>query len=407
MLRISLVDGNNGYSDVIQNVYVWEEFINAMRVVHLIVGLEVGGAELMLKRLVESSQVGAEITHEVISLTRIGAIGEQLHAAGVRVRALGMRSPRHMPSALFALYKLFRAEKPDIVQTWMYHADLLGGLAARIAGNSNVIWGVRTTDIEANGNRMTSILLRVCAVLSGHIPHTIVCAANASRRVHAERGYDDSRMVVIANGFDLPRLRATAEERAELRALCGFRDDQLVVGLLGRYNPAKDQGNFVCAAGALAKRHKNVRFLLVGRGLDASNQQLNQWISKTGYADRFVLLGERSDVAICLSAMDVFCLSSRTEGFPNVVGEAMAMGVPSVVTDVGDARFLIADTGIVVPKEDSAALAEGLETLIAMPASERAELGRRAKERIYSEFSIDRARERFESIYRSMSSTKR
>jgi glycosyltransferase involved in cell wall biosynthesis len=138
---------------------------------------------------------------------------------------------------------------------------------------------------------------------------------------------------------------------------------------------------------------------MVGRELDASNGQLQNWINETGHPNRFVLLGERSDVPACLAAMDIFCLSSRTEGFPNVVGEAMAMGLPCVVTDVGDAAMLVADTGVVVPKENSTALAAGLSQLLAMSSVERGQLGQRAKERIHREFSMDKARERFESLY--------
>lgn len=138
---------------------------------------------------------------------------------------------------------------------------------------------------------------------------------------------------------------------------------------------------------------------MVGRGLDANNAQLAQWISATGCADRFVLLGERGDVPVCLAAMDLFCLSSRTEGFPNVVAEAMAMGLPCVVTNVGDAAMLVADTGVVVPKEDSAALALGLGQLLAMTPDARQQLGQKARARIHAEFTMELARERFESIY--------
>jgi glycosyltransferase involved in cell wall biosynthesis len=377
-----------------------------VEILHIIVGLEIGGAELMLKRLIESSVSGGEHTHKVVSLTEVGALGLQMSAAGVQVRALGMRSAAHMPRALFALRTLIRNEKPDIVQTWMYHADLLGGLAARMAGNRNVMWGIRTTNVAASGRRVTTALMRLCALLSSSVPKVIVCAANAARDVHARNGYDDARMVVIPNGFDLSRLHATEEGRNALRAQCGFSQADLVVGIVGRFDLAKDHQNFIRAAGITAEQHNTARFLLVGRGLDASNKQLKQWISETGHADRFVLLGERTDVATCLSAMDVFCLSSRTEGFPNVVGEAMAMGLPSVVTDVGDAAFLVGSTGIVVPKENSAALAKGMGALIAMDAGERGGMGLRARERIHADFTIDRVRVRFESIYRSMSTKK-
>jgi glycosyltransferase involved in cell wall biosynthesis len=373
-----------------------------MRILHIIVGLNVGGAELMLKRLVESTSDTSTYRHTVVSLTELGVIGAQLRTAGIETHALGMMSAAGLPWTLVRLTRLIRRLGPDIVQTWMYHADLLGGLAARLAGKRNVIWGIRTTNVEAGGSAATTVVMRICARLSRWVPRTIVCAAEASRRVHEKAGYDGSRMAVVSNGFDLSRLVATRDQRKALRAACGLQPDELVIGMLGRFNPAKDQGNFVKAAGRIARTRPEVRFLLVGRGLDPSNAELNGWIEETGFASRFVLLGERSDVAVCLSAMDVFCLSSRTEGFPNVVGEAMAMGVPCVVTDVGDAAMLVADTGYVVPKEDPAALAAGLEKMVELDPERRAALGEKAKRRITDGFTIESARQRFESIYKSL-----
>jgi len=374
-----------------------------MHVLHIIVGLNVGGAELMLRRLILESQRQGEYVHSVISLTGIGPIGTQLRQAGIDVLALDMKSPLQTLQVLCKLSAMIRCRQPGIVQTWMYHGDLLGGLAARLAGHRNVIWGIRTTDVEAGGTRATTVIMRLCAILSRWIPKTIVCAAEASRKVHVRYGYDSSRMTVIPNGFDLSMLSASPDERRALRQHCGFTDGELVVGVLGRFNPAKDHRNFVTAAGLLAARHPELRFLLIGRGLDHANEELAGWIAATGHAGRFVLLGERSDVAVCLAAMDVFCLSSRTEGFPNVVGEAMAMGLPCVVTDVGDAAFLVGDTGVVVPKQDPAALAEGVSKIVTMAPGLRTALGQRAQERVRAEFTIDRTRERFNHVYRSIS----
>jgi glycosyltransferase involved in cell wall biosynthesis len=370
-----------------------------MYVLHIIAGLNVGGAELMLKRLVEPHDEGTGYRHAVISLTDIGTVGRQLQTLGVEVQALNMRSAADIPRTLWQLVRMIRASRPDVVQTWMYHADLLGGLAARIAGNRNVIWGIRTTEIQSGGSRITSIVRNVCAVLSRQVPHKIVCAAEASRRVHMALGYDAPRMVVIPNGFDLSRLVATPDQRAVLRARCGFSGDDVVVGSVGRFHPVKDQENFVRAAGLLAQQHTRVRFLMIGRGLDAQNRELVHWIQRTGHPDRFMLLGERTDVPTCLAAMDIFCLSSRTEGFPNVVGEAMAMGLPCVVTNVGDAAMLVAATGVVVPKEDPVALAQGLTRVLEMAHGARQQLGHEARARICAEFTIAHARERFEAIY--------
>ena len=371
-----------------------------MNVLHIIAGLDVGGAELMLKRLVDVRQDNRSVRHSVISLTRIGKVGQQLQALGIEVHALDMRSILGIPRVLWQLARLIRASRCDIVQTWMYHADLLGGMAARLAGQRHVIWGIRRTELLTGDSVATRVIRRLCGRLSGWLPHTIVCAAEAARRSHAALGYNAARMVVVHNGFDTTRLTATVDQRLALRAQLGIAADEIVIGSLGSYKPAKDHQNFVRAAGLVAQQQPKVRFLLVGRDIDVSNAELSWSIEQTGHHDRFVLLSERADVQVCLAAMDMFCLHSRTEGFPNVVGEAMAMGLPCVVTDVGDAAVLVADGGVVVPREDSNALAQGLERLVALPTGARRELGQRAKARIHAEFTIERARERFEAVYR-------
>jgi glycosyltransferase involved in cell wall biosynthesis len=373
-----------------------------MKVLHIISGLDVGGAELMLKRLVESSLRNVECEHKVISLTQIGAVGRQIQEFNIEVQALGMKSSWDTPRVLWELVRLIRNIHPDIVQTWMYHSDFLGGLAARLAGNSSVVWGIRTTYVNSGGNKTTALLRQLCAWLSRVLPNTIVCAADASRRAHIKIGYDATRMVVVPNGFDLTRLVATPKERDLMRLQCGLEENHVVIGFMGRFHTDKDQENFVRAASLVMHSHVNARFLMVGRGLDTKNEQLTQWIGMTGDAGRFVLLGERSDVPICLSTMDVFCLSSRTEGFPNVVAEAMSMGLPCVVTDVGYAAMLVADSGVVVPKEDPDALASGIIKLLAMPYETRRMLGKKAKVRIHSEFSMENCTARYNAVYKDV-----
>lgn len=374
------------------------------RVLHVISGLTVGGAEMALYRLVTGSR-GSDYTHAVVALTPDGILGQRLREAGIELTAFDFKAAP--VSNFFGLLSLMRRSRPDIVQTWLYHADMFGGMAARLAGNRNVIWGIRTSELTAGDSRFTVIVRKICAWLSHSVPRAIVCVAEAARRTHAQVGYDAARMVVVPNGFDLTRLVASAEQVRLLRGRCGFGTEEIVVGSLGRFNASKDQHNFVRAAGLLAQQHKHVRFLMVGRGLDAGNAELMRWIAQTGHADRFVLLGERADVPVCLAAMDIFCLSSRTEGFPNAVGEAMAMGVPCVVTDVGDAAMLVADTGVVVPKEDSRALAQGVAGLLALEPDARRQLGQKGRTRVHAEFTVERTRERFEAIYQRLTEEKK
>lgn len=372
-----------------------------MRILHVIIGLNVGGAELMLKRLAESQNGNKNCHCTVISLTKIGVIGSQLQAHGIDVYSIGMRTALGAPYALWQLARLIRNVRPDIVQTWMYHADVLGGLAARLAGIRHIIWGIRTTDIRSC-SRSTSAVRWICALLSKWLPSVIVCAAEASKRTHISVGYAANKMVVVPNGYDFYWLQSTDSERRILREECGIRPDQIVVGCLGRFHTDKDQENFVRAAGFLAPQYSHLRFLMVGSGLSWTNVQLVNWINNAGCRDSFILMGERADVPQCLSAMDIFCLPSRTEGFPNVLAEAMAMALPCVTTDVGDAASLLSDSGIVVAKEDSMALAKGLEQLLMMSQENRLVLGQKAKIRVHAEFSMTRCTKRFDTIYQNI-----
>lgn len=374
-----------------------------LKVLHVIVGLNVGGAELMLKRLVESQIQLPGYEHGVISLTDLGVIGPQLISQGISVRCLGMKGLLGLPKAFFRLLAEMRNFRPDIVQTWMYHADFLGGLAARFAGIRNVVWGVRTTDLEKGGKSATRLIRKLCAYMSGSVPTRIVCAAEASRKAHVAVGYNSQRMLVIPNGFDLSRLIASAEQRRALRASLSLSEDHLVIGSLGRFNPVKDQANFIAATAMLAELNPALRFLMVGRDLTPDNVALTELLDGTGCADRYILLGERGDAAICLSAMDIFCLHSKTEGFPNVLGEAMAMGVPSVVTDVGDAALLLGGNGIVVPAQDAQALSLGLKQMIEFSPEKRRLLSVDAKTRIVEGFTIEQSSKKFRQLYDDLS----
>lgn len=373
-----------------------------MKVFHIIIGLEVGGAELMLKRLIESHQDDLNYSHSVISLTKIGKVGDQLRDVGVSVRALNSEYWFAAPYVLWQLTRLLREERPDIVQTWMYHADLLGGIAARLAGNRNLFWGIRGTAIPQSRFSAAQAVVSLCMLISHFLPKMIICCSESARIAHIELGYDATKMTVIPNGYVLSQFSKISTRRKQLRDEFGFTDINLVIGIIGRFDPLKDYLNFVSAAARLASKVENVRFLMVGRNIDSANEVLTSWISETGFAHKFVTLGERSDIPACLDAMDIYCLSSSHEGFPNVVCEAMAMSLPCVVTRAGDAATIVADTGIVVSAGDSIALSNALMTMVEMDIDDRLRLGNLARERIESQYSIGVSSARFEEVYKTV-----
>lgn len=372
-----------------------------LSITHVIIDLDIGGAELMLKRLVLNSDP-KRYTHRVLVLGVEGVVGKELEHAGIEVCYLGLRGMWDLPMVFIRLLLEIRAHRPSIVQSWMYHSDLLAGLAAKVGTRAKVIWGVRTTDPAVGNAPFTLAIARHCARLSAVLPDRIICAADVSRRSHIKLGYSASRMYVVPNGFDIDRYRLSSNARTQLRNDWGLSETAIVVGAVGRLNDAKDFKNLISALLELMPHFPSLHAVFVGRDLEIENDRVRAWFPTPEFLNRFRFMGERSDMPECLSTLDIFCLSSRSEGFPNVLGEAMASGLPCVTTDVGDAALLVADTGSVVPPENAKALAGAIEVLVNRTPAQRAEIGRRARTRIEEHFSLASTVREYERHYNSL-----
>ncbi|QKQ45392.1 MULTISPECIES: glycosyltransferase family 4 protein [Achromobacter] len=376
-----------------------------LRMLHVITGLGQGGAESVLFRLATYPEAGVE--HTVISLTDEGIYGERLRAAGVAVRALGMKRGRVTLGGFMELRRLIADARPDAVQTWMYHADLIGGLAARLAGVRAIAWGIRNSGEHLErSSRSARLVLRACALLSGRVPKAIVCAAQKAAQRHADKGYRRDRLVVISNGYDLSRYTPDAAARARARAEWGVVGDAPVIGCVARWDPLKDHANLLRAVAALVRdgRDAGLRCVLIGRGMTADNPELGALIDRLGLRERLVLAGPSDDVPAAMNGLDLHVLSSCAEGFPNVVAEAMACGVYCVVTDVGDAAYIVGDTGVVVPAEQAEALARGIETALREVAARgRERAGEPARARVLEHFDLARMVQSYIAVWRRIS----
>lgn len=372
------------------------------KILHIIVGLNVGGAELMLKRLVLQGRQDSNFSHAVLSLTDLGVVGESLQSAGITVYTLDIQSFAHLPKAMWQLTKVIRRIQPDIVQTWMYHADFMGGIVAKALGVKKIIWGIRTTDAQQGNSKAVVLLQRLCAKLSYDIPTLIVCAAHVSKDSHVKVGYDEKKMRVIPNGYELSLLTASQQDRAALRQEIGLSDDDVVIGSMGRFNEAKNPLLFVKLAAELVKIYPSLKFMMVGRDNTWDNVELTQWLSRYHLTDNFRLLGQRTDVAACLKAMDVFCLHSRTEGFPNVLAEALTVGVPAASFDVGDAKYILGELGDVIPQGDLAAMVRSISHIIDTILSDTETLAHwsaKATARMSQHYDIQNVYNQYRSIW--------
>ena len=347
----------------------------------------------------------SEFGTKVISLTEKGAVGLELEASGIAVQAMNMSRALPNPLSLFRLSSMLRKWRPDVIQTWLYHGDLVGGLAAKLAGRRRVVWNVRHSDFDPRHDRRSTIwCARACAALSSRLPSAIVCNSDAAASIHVALGYDGDRMRIIPNGVDVETFRPDSSARSDVREELGVPGDGFLIGLVGRFHPQKDHRGFVDAAGRMASLDGRARFVLCGENVTRDNPVLASWIEVTGYGDRFHLLGVRSDVRRITAALDVSTSSSsHGESFSNAVVEAMACGVPCVVTDVGDSRSIVDDTGIAVPPGSPAALVEAWRSLLDMSASRKSSMGAAARRRAADEYSIETMVARFRELYAEIS----
>jgi glycosyltransferase involved in cell wall biosynthesis len=363
----------------------------AHKILHLITSLERGGAQTMLTQ-VATRLDRARFAPLVVSLIDGGACADELRAASVPVASLGMR--RGLPSlgALARLKHIIRTERPALIASWLYHADLMALLAA---GDVPFAWHIRLSSIEGERNRLRLRLLRRMLAAGSRRPELVLANSEAGRRAHAALGYRPRRWEVVPNGFDVERFRPDPARRARWRREFGIDDAHVLVGMVARVDGMKDHAAFLAAAQFVAPRRAGVRFLLVGAGTD--NLPVPPELS-----GRLQALGERGDVHEILPALDILVLASKGEGFPNVVGEAMACGVPCIASDVGDAAALIGDTGRVVPPANAPALAAAILALVAEGEPARARRGGAARQRILEHYSIDAVVARHAAIYGAM-----
>ena len=340
----------------------------------------------------------------VISLTTKKEIGDWIETLGIPVEALGMRSARLNPVKFLRLVHRLHELNPDAVHTWMYHADLLGGVAARLAGVRAVGWGVRHGNFSPLDNkRSTFWVMKTCSVLSHRIPRKILCCSQVAKDIHISAGYDRSKMVVVPNGFDLSRYGPDTEARLSVRSELGLPKHTPLVGLIARFNPQKNQAGFFEAAKLVHLNCPDAHFLLAGAGVEEHNPTLRDAIRQAGVEANTYLLGRREDIPRLMAALDVLASSSSFgEAFPNVLGEAMACGVPCVVTDVGDSAEIVGETGRVVAVEDMQGLAHHIVEILQLSPKERRALGARARERIRERFEIESVVREYERFYESL-----
>lgn len=359
----------------------------SLKVMHVITDLDVGGAERMLVSYLTASRPAAPEAF-VVSLLSGGYFARWLRREGLRVFEMDMGRAVSNVLSVFRLALMIRREKPDVVQSWMYHADLVLTIALLLSGrlqHTRLYWGVRCSDMDTSKYRLTlRFAIWACSWLS-RIPDAIIANSHAGMRVHKDLGYHGDHFVVIPNGVDTGRFVPDPAIRRAVRQQLSIPEEAIAVAMVARRDPMKDHDTFIEALDQLP----GVIGVLAGKGTEELPDKPN-----------LRRLGIREDIERVYAACDCVALCSAFgEGFPNVLVEGMSAGLVPVATDVGDCAIIVGDAGEVVPPRDPGAFADALARLFRNGPTALADQGKRARERIEELFALNRAVSGFDRIY--------
>ena len=334
-----------------------------MKIVFLVRSLNYGGAERQLTLLSKGlRQRGHDVV--VVVFYSGGPLEKELVDAQVRVRPLNKRGRWEVFGFLIRLIQVLREERPDILHGYLHDANLMTMIPKFLTLCTKVVWGVRCSHIDLRQyDWLAWVEFKVNCWLS-ILPDAIIANSHVGRDYHLALGYPAEKTVVIPNGIDTERFRPNPLARRRIREEWGIKEQEELIGLVGRLDPMKDHPIFIEAAALLAKRRSEIRFVCVGGGPDEYRAELQRHAKQLGLEDRLLWVGIREDMPAVYTALDIAVSSSYGEGFANVIGEAMACGVPCVVTNVGDSARVVADLGEVVPPKDPAALRDAIERLL-------------------------------------------
>ncbi len=397
-----------------------------LRVLHAIIDLRTGGTQRVLTRLADGL---AARGHEqrVLVLGPLGPPADDLSAFGVPADHIPLDRPDGLPRLVGTLARLAGAParrgstsasatpaharegrrsstwRPDVVQTWLAHADVLVGGLARALRLAPVAWNLRGSGVRPEGaSPSLRALWGAAPALSRTVPSAIVACGPRTAQAHQARGLPARRMRIIPNGYPpSPEGPPTAEERAQARERFGLPQDAFVIAQVARWHPMKGHEDLLEAVAALGNQATPTPWvLLAGRGCEPQGSPATAHAQRLGIAGRTRALGDVRDVRAVYAAADVIASPSRWgEGFPNAVAEAMGAARPVVATDVGDSATVLGPDQPTLPPADVPALTARLQDLMAMSPEQRERLGHAGAQRLAERFSVDRMVDAYEALY--------
>jgi glycosyltransferase involved in cell wall biosynthesis len=328
-----------------------------------------------------------------------GVFGAEIRSKGVPIYSLGMKPGVFSPKAFWRLITIVREAKPDVLMTWLYHADFLGMLVGLISGVRRIYWNIRCSDMSQSFQSVTSLLLLKALVLLSWRPAGVVVNSHAGKEHHIRLGYRPKQWHIITNGVNLDLFQPDPQAKQALCDQIGVPHGTALIGHVARFHPMKDHHTLFSAIAKVLDVEPDIHFVLVGRDVTSENEFFAKELTRHKLTDRVHLLGDRRDVPKIVPGFDLMVLSSAYgEGTPNVLIEGMACGVPCVTTDVGDAALVVGEYGRVVPTGDAEALAREILNWSQLSDEQKADLSRDVRERVEQNYGIAQIIDQYDDL---------
>lgn len=362
---------------------------------HLIPSLGSGGAEAMLTKLITKNKE-KNVSMIVVTLLNNDHFYKEIKNSGTKIYKLNIFGGLLGPFKIFYLIKIIFREKPDILQTWMYHCDFIGIFIKIIFPKVKVVWNVRHSNLIKKVDKNTTIHLAKILGFLSFVPNHIICGSQAAAEQHIKLGYKKKKIIVIPNGFDTNIFSPNERLRNNTRKDLGVGENMFLIGHIGREKKIKNQKSLIDAFSSIHIKHKNTMLILIGKGI--KEKYSNHPLVKE---KRIILLNEQKEVQQYLRAFDLFVLPSLSEGFPNVLGEAMSCGVPCVSTDVGDSAKIVGNPNLIAQRNSTINLSDKIQYWLNLTYSEKENLKKVSRERILNFYSIEKVVEMYLNAYRN------
>ena len=369
----------------------------SIKILHIISGLNDGGAESLLFNFLCNSENNINF---VISLKGKGKYGEMIEGKGIKIFYFNFAFDLSLISNFICLTKIIRLIKPDIVQTWLYNADLLGGCAAYLANSKNIFWGIHHGSLDKNINKFSTIFIaKINSFLSYFIPRKIVVCADSSKFMHIKNGFSKQKFITIENGIDLNKFKRSPKERSFFRNKINIKSDETLYGTVARFHPIKDHITLIKSIFRLKNAGYKFKYLLIGESINNKNKLLNELIKKYGLEEIIILIEKEENISLVMNAIDLHVLSSKSEALPMVILEAMGCGTPCISTNVGDVKNLILDKNLVVETSNQLELFNAMRIFSDLDQKNKKKLSISVEKHIKENYSLENMTAKYLNLY--------